>query len=297
MAVLVHAARSDKSNSLLFSMPLKINLASRFLLRIAGPDAQAFLQGQITQDVKQLKPGQALLFAHCSPKGRVLFNGYLWQEQEAWWMELPASRGPFAQDRLNRYRLRSRVTLEPVSTPYWGLIFSSAEECAESLHQARNLGLHAIGLDPTRHLLICPELPSPWNLMEEGTLEQWQQSTLERGIAEIEEDTADEWIPQMLNWDQLAGISFDKGCYTGQEIVARTHFLGKVKRGLVRIRAEAPLNRNQTLWQNQNDSAVGKVVAAVGHHGLAVLQEVALGTLELHLDSPEGPLALRAETP
>lgn len=278
-------------------MPLKINLSQRFLLRISGEDAPVFLQGQITQDVKQLKPGRALLFAHCSPKGRVLFNGYLWQAEDAWWMELPQNRGEFALDRLTRYRLRSRVILQHANQTYWGLIFASPSACDESLEHAHHLGLVAIKLDSTRHLLIHETLPEPWQGFTEKPLEAWQKATLERGIAEITDQTADEWIPQMLNWDQLGGISFDKGCYTGQEIVARTHFLGKVKRSLARFQAPIPLALNQTLWAEGGESAVGKVVMAVGQEALVVLQEAFVDAKELHLDSAAGTTLIRVQNP
>lgn len=275
-------------------MPIRINLSARTLLRIAGADAAHFLQGQITQDVNQLQAGYALLFAHCSPKGRVLFNGPLWKEGDAWWMELPASRGDFALKRLTMYRLRSKVEIEKVATAHWGLLFATEADCAANVTLARSQGLHAVMLSPTRMLVLENSLPTPWSEFTEGTLEDWQLGTLQAGIAEIEEDTADEWIPQMLNWDVLGGISFDKGCYTGQEIVARTHFLGKVKRGLGHFKSVHPLHLNQSLWTDQ-ESAVGKVVMIARNQALAVLQDAAQDATELHLDSPQGPLIERLQ--
>jgi folate-binding protein YgfZ len=274
-------------------MPICVDLSHRSLLRITGADAHSFLQGQITQDVNQLKAGQALLFAHCQPKGRVLFNGYLWHEQGAWWMELPRSRGPFARERLSMYRLRSQVELELCNTVHWGLLFDSPEQCTTAVQIARQQGAHAIGLGANRALLVAEALPAAWGQFAVGDAEQWQRSTLQQGIAEIEEATADAWIPQMLNWDSLGGISFDKGCYTGQEIVARTHFLGKVKRNLIHLQSAQPLQLNQSLWADQGESPLGSVVMVAGTEALAVVQDSAQDASVFHLDSAQGPLVER----
>jgi folate-binding protein YgfZ len=226
-------------------------LDARGLLKIDGEDAEVFLQGQLTQDMARVRAGEFLLAAHCSAKGRVTALFRAWHDGTGFLLDCPAELEAAALRRLRLYVLRSRVRIESAaarwsrtgvfgpdgsallsrlgiavpdgpgallrSGPHWctalggerWLICSAAEDGA-----ALRSGVAALGAED----------PAGWAL-----------ASVRAGDPEVVESTVDAFIPQMLNLDQLEGVSFRKGCYTGQEIVARTHYLGRVKRRMRRF--------------------------------------------------------------
>ncbi len=294
-----------------------IDLSSRALIRVGGEDATAFLQGQLTQDVAALDDARVLWAAHCSPKGRMLASFLMWKAAGQIWLDAPEDLAEPALRRLRMYVLRSRVTLEDARATQarLGLCGPGAMALLETagLPAAPAPGTHdtwegvtRIAVSPERLMLVAPPevLASLQACLSPhcapGSGRDWTDAAVREGVAEITLATQDEWIPQMLNWDLVGGISFKKGCYTGQEIVARTHYLGKVKRRLLRFRAAGPVQVGQELIQD--GTAAGKVAlvggdSAQGSEFLAVVQLEALVRGTLHLGSAEGPPLERLPLP
>ncbi|MDE2258719.1 MAG: hypothetical protein KGK17_00105 [Betaproteobacteria bacterium] len=177
---------------------------------------------------------------------------------------------------------------------------------ATGTHDTRD-GITRIALSSERLMLLAA--PEALHLLQArlarhgtpGEAKDWTDAAVREGLAEISLATQDEWIPQMLNWDLVGGISFKKGCYTGQEIVARTHYLGKVKRRLLRFRAAGLPQAGQELFR-EGDAPAGKIAmvgesTAQGTEFLAVVQLEALSSGILHLGSAAGPPLERLTLP
>lgn len=206
------------------------------IILFAGADRLAFLQGQLTQDIDALHDAASLPAAICNPKGRVIATCQLFDLGDTTGMALPASMAEAIIKRLTMYRLRADVQLT-----------IGDDECLSAAFKAA--GLDAV--DPFDR-------------------EQWQQERVTSGHADIMAENSEQYTPHMLNLDLTGAISFTKGCYTGQEVVARTEHLGKVKRRLNRYRLSG---YSATIGDklSDGDRDVGKVVNVAGDEILAVI--------------------------
>jgi hypothetical protein len=243
-------------------------LDGRGLIRVSGDEAESFLQGQLTQDLALVKKGQALLAAHCTPKGKVLslFRCSFWNQQ--FYLDLTDELEASALKRLTMYKLRAKVQLESASesvsrTAIWGedmrAVFAHAglqipDKPGETVQSSQ--ALLACVSHQCWYLLSTPEFAENFRsqlaLHSTSDPQAWVIENIKAGIPEVFALTSDTWIPQMLNLDHLQGVSFKKGCYTGQEIVARAHFLGRVKRRmrLFSYQGETPPIPGQKLTLN-----------------------------------------------
>lgn len=300
------------------SAPLFVNLNQRALIGVSGDDAITFLQGQLTQDVARLGKGEFARAAHCSPKGRVLATLLLWREDQHIIVDAPEDQAEFVARRLRMYVLRSRVTLEDLRPAHvrFGLVGTALQVMMTHMNWPalpepgtldRFDGITRVALSRERLLLLGPARSArQWTELlqahcAEGTESDWNDAGVREGVVEVGATTRDEWVPQMINWDLLGGISFKKGCYTGQEIVARTHYLGKVKRRTLRFRtSDLPVAGEPVLSRNGH-TTVGKV-AFVGKPREGKTEFLAVMSLDdahdtslcLHEGSAdlEGPLPL-----
>ncbi len=231
-------------------------LLSQGLILASGADAASFLQGQLSNDITHVSRSRAQLAAYCTPKGRVLATLLLWQTDEGYALGLPRELCEPIRKRLQMHVLRSQVQLTDASdqTALIGLLGADAPVVAHSelavalaanYEVAQSAGVAAIALpggrvqvigDISRGIEIWDRLTPRCIVTAE---EMWDAQALAAGIPAITTATQDQFTPHMLNLDLVGGVSFDKGCYTGQEIVARTQYLGQVKRRLARFGATA----------------------------------------------------------
>ena len=194
------------------------------LITVKGPDAVAFLQGQLTQDVSLVESGKSLLAAWCNPRGRVIVILRLVGMDDGIGLLVPANIAEQVLARLTMYRLRARVDLDLADEP-------------------------------------SGSVPDPGSL-EPGAL-------IRAGVPTIDESNTEVHTPHMLNLDKLGAVSFNKGCYTGQEIVARTEHLGKSKRRLMRYACDGPgVEVGDKVSDGERN--VGDVVNVAGEELLAV---------------------------
>ena len=228
------------------------DLDDRGLLHVTGADAEAFLQGQLTQDLARVRSGHVLPAAHCTPKGRVSTLFRVWPASDGFLLDCPAELQAAAARRLRLYVLRAKVVITECA-PAW---CRTAVYGAEAPQWLAALGLtvpapgdapgaaapHAVlALTGQRWLVLSTATEGAalrtalQACSHGGPGAQWPLACLRAGDPEVLSGSADAFIPQMLNLDQLDGISFRKGCYTGQEIVARSHYLGKVKRRMQHV--------------------------------------------------------------
>jgi folate-binding protein YgfZ len=204
--------------------------------RAKGADNVNFLQGQLSSDVRRLSETKAQISSYNSPKGRMLAVLHLFRSGEDITLEIHRSISESVLKRLRMYVLRSKVVLDETDFAF-GLMGPDAGEILTKLGLPQN-GIQVIqrlGDLPRFSLHASPEKLSTLarqlaELLPQGNESDWKRADIEAGLPTVYPETQDRFVPQWCNLDQLGGISFDKGCYTGQEIVARIHYLGEVKR-------------------------------------------------------------------
>jgi folate-binding protein YgfZ len=215
-------------------------LESLGVVRCHGPDAAAFLQGQLTSDVARLSSGATQIAACATPQGRVIAVLHLARHGDVIDALLPAELAPMLIARLKKFVLRARVEIERLDG--WSVTWLNAGPARSPTPAASS---HA---NPESPAFRYPDgrlvVARPRAAAAEPSVEsRWQAADIAAGLPQIVAATTEHFVPQMLNLDLLDAISFTKGCYTGQEIVARTQNLGRIKRRTLRyaiLGAEPP---------------------------------------------------------
>lgn len=291
------------------------------VIRAQGDDAATFLHGQLSQDIKNLATNQARLGALCTAKGRMLASFVAICPQPAqYWLACSADVLPTTLKRLSMFVLRAKVKLDDASTDVAliGLTGPSAQRWLEGAEltvwssAARLDGVltrlpdsRTDGANVPRYLwagpaaqanavlAACPALP----------LDHWKWLEVASGVASIVTPTVEQFVPQMVNFDLVGGVNFKKGCYPGQEIVARSQYLGKLKRRAVLTLADAAAAPGQEVFSTEDPGQpCGMVVNAAPHPagGYSALVETKLAALDgagLHLGAPDGPLLRLVDLP
>ncbi|EXI68942.1 MAG: tRNA-modifying protein YgfZ [Candidatus Accumulibacter adjunctus] len=281
------------------------------LLAVSGPDAASFLHGQLTSDVKHLAEGSAQHSAWCSAKGRMLASFLVLHCGPDYFLQLSADLLPFIHKRLSMFVLRSKLSIDDRSgeRQLLGVSGPQAERalCAAGLPvPATPLGMAAtaaaliVRLDNRRfELLVKIEAAAElWRQLQTQArpvaAAAWQWLDIEAGVPLISGPTREEFVPQMAGFEQLGAVSFRKGCYPGQEIVARTQYLGKVKRHLYRAHCGSPMTAGQAIYSASSpQQPCGMVLNAAaapggGHDALAIIQEGCAAAGGLQLGHPAG---------
>jgi hypothetical protein len=301
-----------------------MDLSTLGLIAVSGADATQFLQGQLTNDLGTLTPTRTQLSAHCSPKGRMLANFRVLRFGDLVYLQLPRSTAGALVKRLSMFVLRSKVTVEEASDRMVGI--GLAGPCAPDLlapelpglpEDANGLALHGevavmrIPGTPPRFQVLGPvDAVAPlWDrLAREATVvnaDYWALLDIRAGLPTVYPQTADLFVPQMTNMQLIGGVSFTKGCYTGQEVVARMQYLGRLKRRMyiAEVQADEPPQPGAELYSESSTSeqAAGWVVDAriSGPDRcalLAVVEIAAADTQDVRL-GPEGPSLTLREPP
>jgi folate-binding protein YgfZ len=258
------------------------------ILSASGKDAAKLLQGQATCNVFEVSANQARIGAFCNPKGRAIATFLLAKHADDYLLVLPLEQLEAIRKHLQKYVLRADVKLADRSDDFCLLGLSRNEASAGQLFAARaDDGAVWIELAPARTLVIAePEQAIKlWadyrnqRGFAPGSSEDWRLLDLLGGIPWLSPVTAEEHVPQMLNLDKLDGISFTKGCYTGQEIVARTHYLGKSKRALFLAECaldQAPEPNAAIIDRDGGEQSRGQVLTAISRDGICHLLAVLL---------------------
>jgi tRNA-modifying protein YgfZ len=290
------------------------------VLAFTGPDAEAFLQGQLSNDLKALAPGAVQASSYNSPKGRMLATLYLWRHgDDAFHALVAADLAETLRKRLSMYVLRAKLNVADlsVSSALFGVGGIAARDTVQEAFGAapapgQVLAVNdatLVGLPDGRLVVVGPataadalraRLAAHVALVSADVF-RWMG--IRAGVPSIGAATQDLFVAQTANWDLLGGVSFQKGCYPGQEIVARTQYLGRLKERLhlFHVDAAPPLPATRLYGSIFGDQACGTVVdAAPAPHGgsdlLAVVQSSALdGTLAL--GAQDGPAMAQLPLP
>ena len=281
------------------------------IIGISGEESQTFLQGQTTNDVR-LPAERAQYNSLCTPKGRMLASFMLWRDDNGYLLQLPASLQAAIQKRLTMYVLRAKVKIRDASEEFvrLGIAGIDAEQVlqrrfgslsADALGVSRHAAATIIRLGATRFEIITKAEQGPALWDELGKEAQpvgsarWEWLDIQAGIPVILHQTQEHFTPQMANFEALGGVSFTKGCYTGQEIVARTQYLGKVKRRLYLAHLDSdssPLPGDELFGAEQSAGMVVNVQASPGggFDLLAVIPTSSVEAGEVRWKSPDGPI-------
>jgi len=260
------------------------------LLKFSGRDSEQFLQGQLTNDLKLLTEEQSHLTGYCSAKGRLLAIFRAFRHSDAYYLQAPTEIIESLQKRLQMFIMISEVKLEAVSDqlPSFGLMgdaataqlqahFSKLPEEADSvIHDGDTTLIRHPGNLP-RYQIIAPieQLKSLWDKLESEAdvvnESAWSQADIMEGIPSIYQSTQETFVPQMVNLHLIGGVSFTKGCYVGQEVVARMQYLGKQKRNmyLATLSADKAPQAGDSLFSpsNQSSQGAGTIVDSAGTAG------------------------------
>jgi len=285
-------------------------LSHESLLAVRGVDASKFLQGQLTCNLNYLDQSTSSLGARCTPKGRMLSSFRIVQQADGYLLAMASELLQPQLTELQKFAVFSKVKLSDESAAWvrFGMIRS------ESLLQKYGFDLPATANSMAWHdgqlaIRVGEALVELWVPSEqavatraqltadltEAPLNDWLLDQIRAGIGQVFGATRELFIPQMLNLQALGGVSFKKGCYTGQEIVARMQYLGKLKRRLYRLGlpgSQLPAIGSE-IFSPVHSSAVGEVVLAAHADDsielLAVLQQDAVTDGRLSLHSADGP--------
>lgn len=299
------------------------DLSQHGLLIAKGDDVTAFLQGQFTIDVGRLTPDHSRLAGYCSPKGRLLACLRVFRHDDDWYLRQPAELTEALHRRLGLFVLRAAVTLRDIGTERVGIGLSgpntprllaampgSTPGAVDAVIHKDEFSLIRIpGVQPRFELYGPVDAMQPvWQHLagqaRPAGSDAWTLTGIRAGVPEVHPATQDAFVPQMANLDLLGGIDFDKGCYVGQEIIARTRYLGRLKRRMYRVHIDGDRRpeAGTELFapELRGEQPVGQIVEAVpdpdgGFEALAVVVIECAQEGLIRCGGPEGP-GIRFET-
>lgn len=289
------------------------------LLPFAGDDVKTFLNGQLSSDVQQLGDNHNQYSSHSTPKGRMLGNFLVWQQDGRVVLQVAPDLKDALQKRLSMYILRAKVKLTPweEAPVMLGLAGPEAASLLHTVLAAPALAEHGTWSDDgltllrtrgERYQLLCSvaRAIALWPQLAKGATpageDAWLLGEIRAGIPWITAATQDAFVAQMVNLELLGGVSFRKGCYTGQEIIARTQHLGKVKQRLFRVAFDVSAHAGDALYSpDLNGQSSGTLLnvaqTASGHfEALAVLRLVSIEH-GMHLHTVDGPAVRLLDLP
>ena len=301
----------------LFPTDGAVRLTHCGVIRARGADAVKFLQGQLTNDVVSLGLSQSRLAGFCSAKGRLQASFLLWKTApDEVLLACSASVLPATLKRLSMFVLRAQCKLTDASgeLQLWGAAGDAALRLTPgaAVGEKRDAEGAAIirlpdGAGVVRCVVVVPAadtLPGALAAAPGIPLDAWRWLEVRSGIPTIEAATADQFVPQMLNYELVGGVDFQKGCYPGQEIVARSQYRGTIKRRMFLFEVDAPAAPGQEVFHSVDPGQpAGMVVNAARHprgtrtSALVEVKLVALESGSLHLGTPTGATLRRAELP
>lgn len=291
---------------------------------VAGADATEFMQGQFTNDVKLVDSEHSQLSAFCNNKGRMIANFRLFNHQQNYFFSLKSDLVEKSISHLQNYILRAEVAIQDVSEQliHLGVSGENAikllspfmeninQEIDGISHNAEYIFIRAAGNKP-RYEIFCDvqHAKTLWQKIstqaEVVNSKSWDFLNIQAGLPFIDSSSSEEFVPQMTNMELINGVSFTKGCFTGQEIVARMHYLGKLKKRCYKVHIETesePANGDKLFAENARAGQnTGALIATEknpdsGYDALAVIQIADIES-NLFLNDADGPAVTVKQLP
>lgn len=226
------------------------------VIDVSGPDAEAFLDSQLTSDVKNIKIKSLTHSGYCNPKGRLIATPYVIRNADSFNLLIPNDLVDEFISRISRFILRAKVAINENKTlAIVGVIAQADPEI--SIRKLNELDNEILEINSRQGFILCPfdSLESFWIKTTQSYLpsqfEHWEIENIRNGIVNIGDATKEQFLPQMINLEKHKGVSFTKGCYPGQEIVARTKYLGSVKRKLCYFRSDSLIAQGTAIFTSE----------------------------------------------
>lgn len=287
------------------------------LIAAVGDDAAHFLHSQLTNDVEHLNIDEARLAGYCSPKGRLLASMLIWKTVDGVMLQLPREIQATVQKRLQMFVMRAKAKLSDV-TQNQVMLGLSGPAAATALMpwfptlpiaiygkietEAGTLIRHPNAFEVPRYQWITTEAqaidawPTLTKILQASGAAAWRLAEIDGGVPHITTVTQEKFVPQMINFELIGGVNFKKGCYPGQEIVARSQYLGKLKRRMMHasVTAENAQPGTEIFSVNDPEQPCGMVVNAERSNAqeidLLVEIKLAAAESEVRLGSTTGPV-------
>jgi len=261
------------------------DLSGRALIKVCGEDAESFLQNQLSNDIRNVTETAHQASAWCSPKGRIIVTFQIFKRADCFYLSLSADLLEHVLKKLGMYVMMSKVTLEDAtdSMVHFGYagelqkILNDAPSTSGQTIQHGNLSILRIAGDTPRYEVFSDTLVSDddvdgindakqlWEQCAENATainsNGWHYLNILAGLPDISEASSEAWIPQMVNYIAVGGVDFKKGCYPGQEVVARLNYLGKTKRRMYHLQIES--DQLPTIGESiasDSDKVAGKIL-------------------------------------
>jgi hypothetical protein len=256
------------------------------VMTVSGSDAISFLHAQLTNDLAALGEQQVQLNGYCTAKGRLLATAMTWRHADTITLIVPSAHGRSLASRLRKYVMRAKVSIEmPEDVAILGIAQTVNGEALSALGVMAPAAMRisppsellAVGLLPvqahdrvwTRHLLMVPagQLQTVWKtlgtLLDPAATSNWRWLEVLSGVPRIVGGALEQFVPQMINLERVEGVNFKKGCYPGQEVVARSQYLGKLKRRMFLASIRGPeISPGQDVYADGLPEPAGQVVLA-----------------------------------
>ena len=268
------------------------HLKNRALLKVSGKDAETFLQGQLSNDISKLDASSVQLNAYCQHQGKILALFWVTKYKDSFFLSFPADLLEVIKPRLQMFVIMSDVIIEDITKDY--IQIGSIDE----IHQK------ALAINDKLSLIIADKKDINKFNMEQ--IEHWSMACIDSFLPEIFSVTSEKLVPQMLNLDiNEFGVNFSKGCYPGQEVVARLHYLGSAKRRLFAFESGSEVNIGDSLYCSTSKSAKargarykssGIVIFRIksnSHFYCLATLEVELKDAKITLNNEQGPTLTR----
>ncbi len=316
-ARVAHFGNPEREQEVALSGLVFADLEYLGVIAVHGSDASTFLQSQLSNDIHTLDTGRSQLSAYCTPKGRMLGLMRIFRVDDGYYLRLPADSLDAVLQRLRMFVLRANVTLEDASDNFLRIgvsgtdagaeIRNAAGVCPDAVDRVTQSGPLTIARVPgavPRFEVFATSLQAAQGLWDALNVRgapvgesAWRLLEIRSGLPVVFAATAEQFVPQMANLQLVDGVSFRKGCYPGQEIVARMQYLGTLKRRMYLglIGQDAPVLPGDELYSGADrEQPIGRIVDAQpcpdgGQLALAVLQIQSAETADVFLDSPDGP--------
>ncbi|MCW8962396.1 MAG: folate-binding protein [Gammaproteobacteria bacterium] len=323
--IVEHYGNPAQELSVVLTGNIICDLSHYALLAINGEDAKDFLHTQFINDIDSLDESHSHLNGYCNPKGRLIANFRVFWREDTIYLRFPADLLDAVSKKLNMYKMRSKVNIEDhsddmVRIGYSGKtadtrlaeILSRIPDAENEVVTIDNLSVIRIpGITPSYELYgdagLITDIWTKLDVQDAPVgMPAWQLIEVLAGIPHVTLASTEQHVPQMLNYQAIDGLSFTKGCYPGQEIVARMHYLGKLKKRmyLARVQADEAPHVNQELVSSNTEtgSRTGHLINVAAHPDgdyavLAVIQISDAESEKIHLDSIDGPVLELQELP
>jgi len=234
-------------NNIKSSAEMLFDLSDQGLIKVSGEDAESFLQNQLTNDIRNVTETTHQASAWCSPKGRIIANFQIFMSDGSYVLAVATDLIEYVIKKLRMYVMMSKVTVEDVtrSMVHFGYtgdlkkIIGNAPSASNQTLQYNNLSILRLADNESRYEIFgdvfnISDAKQLWKQCAADAIavdsNGWSYLNIASGLPNISEASSEAWVPQMVNYIAIGGVDFKKGCYPGQEIVARLNYLGKTKR-------------------------------------------------------------------